>query len=102
MVPITDLHHQSLIKRSQGQFLFNKNATFKTSLNAHPFLISDSPGQIKLSLDSKPGGLLSKRGFRRRTFPLEMHYKQGAYFREGAYYPDYTVMVDPYGPPSLC
>ena len=35
------------------------------------------------SLDSKPGGLLSKRGSRRRTCPLEIHYTQGAYFRGG-------------------
>ena len=35
------------------------------------------------SLDRKPGGLLSKMGIRRRTSPLEIHYKQGVYFRGG-------------------
>ncbi len=39
--------------------------------------------QLLYSLDSKTGGLLSKRGFRRKTSPLEMHYKQGAYFWGG-------------------
>ncbi len=43
------------------------------------------------SLDSKPPGLLSKRGSQWRTSPLEIHYTPGAYFWEGAYYPDYTV-----------
>ncbi len=38
-------------------------------------------------------GLLSKRGSRRRACPLKIHYTQGAYFREGDYYPDYTVHV---------
>ena len=45
--------------------------------------------QILYSLDSKPGGLLSKRGSRQRACPLEIHYTQGAYFLDGAYYPDY-------------
>ena len=51
--------------------------------------------KLLYSLDSKSGGLLSKRGFSRRGSPLEMHYKQGAYFRGGerAYYPDYTVSI---------
>ncbi len=42
------------------------------------------PGKrILYSLDSKPGGLLSKRGSRRRTCPLEIHYTQGDYFQGG-------------------
>ncbi len=55
---------------------------------------------ILYSLDSKPGGLLSKRGSGQGTSPLEIHYTQGAYFRgeayfrEGAYYPDFTVTHD--------
>ena len=47
--------------------------------------------QILYSLDSKPGGLLSKRGSRQRTCPLEIHLYTGGLLSRGAYYPDYTV-----------
>ncbi len=40
------------------------------------------------SLDSKHGGLLSKRGSVHRTSPLVIHYTQGAY------YPDYTIICE--------
>ena len=51
-------------------------------------IVIHSPPKILYSLDSKPGGLLSKRGSHLRTCPL---LSSGAYFWEGAYYPDYTV-----------
>ncbi len=41
-------------------------------------------GKVLLyNLDSKPGGLLSRRGFRRNTCPLEIHCKGGLTFEGG-------------------
>ncbi len=51
------------------------------------------------SLDSKPGGLLSKRGVSpeglsiRNTLYTGGLLSRGAYFWKGAYYPDYTVLL---------
>ena len=39
--------------------------------------------KILYSVDSKPGGLLSKRGSCRRICSLERHYTQGDFFRGG-------------------
>ena len=49
----------------------------------NPMILKDNEYVLN-SLDSKPGGLLSKSGSCSRTCPLEIHY-----MRWGAYYPDY-------------
>ena len=45
-------------------------------------LTAYGPYNLGYSLDSKPGGLLSKRGSLRRTSPLEIHYCKTPNFRE--------------------
>ncbi len=63
--------HSTLWNNFSTPTLYNRSIFIGKKCANHTCL------KILYSLDSKPGGLLSKRGSRQGTSPLEIHYTQG-------------------------